>query len=334
MLDLRHAERIVIGLAGIVLIAATVVATVRVATGALAPGYTVTATFSATGQGLSDVSDVRIRGVEVGTVESVTLDVRGRAVVTMRLRPHVTVPRGTSAAIQPLSIFGPKFVSLDRSAAPAGAPALAAGASITDTTAPVELGDSVEELDRLLRAVDVTELATVVSTLSEGLSGVGEELGGVVAGSHTLAGELAGRRGQVDTLLSDGGRLAGRLADRGDDLVAIARDLNTVLPVIADRGPQLDRLLDDTAALSADLADVVAGHERDLDRLLRALERVSVPLRQRAPQLPAAVAALDGLFDLLGSVLNVEGAGGGLSAAVEGLLGGLQNPATGPGGGS
>ncbi len=174
----------------------------------------------------------------------------------------------------------------------------------------------------------------MVSTLSEGLSGVGGELGGVVAGSHTLAGELAGRRGQLRTLLSDGGRLAGRLADRGDDLLAIARDLNTVLPVIADRGPQLDRLLDDTTALSADLADVVAGHERDLDRLLRALERVSVPLRQRAPQLPAAVAALDGLFDLLGSVLNVGGPDGSLSAAVEGLLGGLQNPAAGPGGGS
>ncbi|XVQ09130.1 MlaD family protein [Spirillospora sp. CA-255316] len=59
------------------------------------------------------VTDVKVRGVTVGKVESVALAPDGRVRVRLRVERDVRVPRGAQARIDPVSIFGPKEISLD-----------------------------------------------------------------------------------------------------------------------------------------------------------------------------------------------------------------------------
>lgn len=76
-------------------------------------GYTVTAAFSSIA-GLSAGSDVRISGVKVGTVTSLTLDrTTYQALVHMSIDPGIKLPKDTSALVASESLLGGKFLAVE-----------------------------------------------------------------------------------------------------------------------------------------------------------------------------------------------------------------------------
>lgn len=99
---------VVLAVAGVFLVFA--MRTARVDTSS---GYPVTALFS-NANGLSPGSDVRIGGVKVGSVASVSLDPQTyQAVATLSLRDSVTLPTDTSATIRSESLMGGKYMALE-----------------------------------------------------------------------------------------------------------------------------------------------------------------------------------------------------------------------------
>lgn len=76
-------------------------------------GYEVTAAFTSIA-GLQSGSDVRISGVKVGTVSSLTLDpITYQAVVHMTVDRSVKLSKDTAAVIASESMLGGKFLSLE-----------------------------------------------------------------------------------------------------------------------------------------------------------------------------------------------------------------------------
>ncbi|MEK9755112.1 MAG: MlaD family protein [Rhodospirillaceae bacterium] len=63
--------------------------------------------------GLVAGSAVRLGGIKIGEVASMTLDSQYRAVVTFAIDPGVPLPTDTSAAIHTDGLFGGKFVVLE-----------------------------------------------------------------------------------------------------------------------------------------------------------------------------------------------------------------------------
>lgn len=117
-------------------------------------GVRVDAVFGRAGQGMDTNSPVKIRGITVGDVTAVSLNARGRAVVTMHLQSGVRLPRTVTASIEPTSVFGPKYVNLKPGPAEATGPYLPAGAVITSTEDPLDLSDTLGDAYRGLDAVD------------------------------------------------------------------------------------------------------------------------------------------------------------------------------------
>jgi phospholipid/cholesterol/gamma-HCH transport system substrate-binding protein len=75
-------------------------------------GYEVKATFLKVG-GLERGSDVRISGIDVGTVTGQTLNPETfQAQVTMSIEPHVVLPTDTQATIVSDGLLGGKYVNL------------------------------------------------------------------------------------------------------------------------------------------------------------------------------------------------------------------------------
>jgi len=75
-------------------------------------GYEVKATFLKVG-GLERGSDVRIAGIDVGTVTGQTLDpTTFQAQVTMSIEPGVVLPADTEASIVSDGLLGGKYVNL------------------------------------------------------------------------------------------------------------------------------------------------------------------------------------------------------------------------------
>ncbi len=100
----------------------------RVAAGG-ADESVISATFNRI-DGLNVGDPVRLGGIRIGVVDSVTLDPHFRAVVRMRLEGEVALPADTSAAIHTDGLFGSKFLVLE----PGGEEdTLASGSSIRFT---------------------------------------------------------------------------------------------------------------------------------------------------------------------------------------------------------
>ena len=106
-------------------------------------GYEVKATFTKVG-GLQPGSDVRISGINVGTVTQRILDPETyRAVVTLTIKSGVKVPEDTVATIGSEGLFGGKYVLLKPGQSKKS---LAAGDTIDNTEDYRTLEDQVGEI--------------------------------------------------------------------------------------------------------------------------------------------------------------------------------------------
>lgn len=89
--------------------------------------------------GLKPGATVEIAGVQVGNATDITLK-NNKAVLTLRLRPDITIPVDSSAAIRTRGLIGEKFVKITPGA---DDQMLAAGQEIDQT-------DSVVDLEELI----------------------------------------------------------------------------------------------------------------------------------------------------------------------------------------
>jgi len=135
----------VVGLVSLVFLGILSTVGLKAAFGYYDPGYELTASFEGAGQNLDDESVIKLRGVDVGRVESIDLGDDHRAVVRMHIDPDVEVPETTVAVIRPISIFGPKFIDLVPGRGEGEGPFLADGDEIERTRSSLELGDILGE---------------------------------------------------------------------------------------------------------------------------------------------------------------------------------------------
>ena len=164
-------------------------------------GTKLTAYFSRT-TGLYVGDDVRVLGVRVGEVDSITPGPK-HVTVTFTVDHGVDVPAKVKAAIVAPNLVTGRFVQL----APAyrSGPRLPAGSVIKDTAVPIEFDDVKAQLTRLAKALAPTAkdskgaLAGVVNTADKNLTGSAEQL-------HTMLHDLSLAS---DTLASSRGDLFG-----------------------------------------------------------------------------------------------------------------------------
>jgi len=262
------------------LIAAFVIVALAAAVGAVVwhsrvPTRRLVAHFGAT-VGINPGSDVRVLGVKVGDVVSVTPE--GRTVrVVMRYASRVPVPAGAMAVIVPPSVVSDRYVQL--TPAYSGGPTLADGADLPlDRTAvPLELDDVYRALDQFNQALGPKganadgALSDLVHTGASNLDGNGAALGGTVNGLSQVLSTL------------DSGR---------DDLFGTVADLQKFVTALAQSDEQVRRFNDQLAAVGDQLAgerDELAAAIRDL---ATALSDITSFVQDNREQLRADVSAL------------------------------------------
>ena len=96
--------------------------------------YRVYAEFSTVG-GLKEQASVTMAGVQIGTVERISLR-DGRALVAMNIHKEVPLEEDASANIRTQGLIGDKYISISPGASDK---LLKAGGKIMDTQAPVDL---------------------------------------------------------------------------------------------------------------------------------------------------------------------------------------------------
>ncbi|PRH75693.1 ABC transporter substrate-binding protein, partial [Streptomyces solincola] len=272
-----------VGLAGLLLLALLATAVYRI--DAFTGGTLYTADFTEAA-GLDEGDEVRIAGVAVGEVTSVSLD-GAKVKVAFEVAERTWIGDATTAAIAIKTLLGEKYLALD----PLGVSPQDPARRIPTgrTTSPLDvtqaftgLGETIDALDtdRLAESFeaisdtfansppDVRAAATGLSDLSRTVSTRDAQLAELLAGSRKLTTTLAGKKSSFELLLEDGSALLGELQARRDAihlLLTGARDLSTQLTGLVQDN---NRRIGPTLASLSRVTGVLSRNRDSLDRTL------------------------------------------------------------------
>ncbi|GAB09722.1 Mce family protein [Gordonia araii NBRC 100433] len=186
---------------------------------------------------------VKLRGVEVGRVESISEE-NGRAVLRLAISADQVsgIPGNVTADIKSNTIFGAKAVTL---VAPSEGPAgrLQAGAQIDGENVTVELNTVYQRLVNVLAQLQPDKLNAAVGAITTALDGNGDAIG----------------RG-IDSL----SKLLGKTNPHLDELTELINETSATMNLYADAMPNLMRTVDNAVFLGNTLVQNTA----NLDALL------------------------------------------------------------------
>jgi phospholipid/cholesterol/gamma-HCH transport system substrate-binding protein len=256
-----------IGLIGMVIILAGVLAILFFNRSFFNSGYDVTARFP-NAAGITKGSDVLVAGVPVGTVTAVK--VHGNSVdTTLSVNHSVQLPQHTAAAIEVETLLGVVDVTLEPISG--WQHPLRNGALITDTSVPTELYQLQNEGQKLLSASNTKALNSLVESLATITAGKQTQVAEIIKGLGALTSTVDQRSGQVSQLIDSANTLSSTLTAKDQELLSIIDNLNTVSTGLADHSSDLASLIANVDQMATQTNALVSGDTPALNGLLASL---------------------------------------------------------------
>jgi phospholipid/cholesterol/gamma-HCH transport system substrate-binding protein len=310
--------RVVLGLAGALFLISSGVILVDYGLGRYDGGYQLVAVFSKSAQGLDSSSDVKMRGVTIGGVKGISLQRDGKAKVTLKMRHGAHVPDTVAATIEPLSVFGAQYVSLDPGDHELSGPYLSGGSRITRTSISVAFTSVLSKADSVLSAVNAQDLMTIFQTFADSVGGLGPQLGHIIDNSSTLVDIAARHIPQTEQFLNDLAKLSNSLVNQIPSISATVNNLNQLLPVVSSRTDQLGAVLDQASSIAGQLSGYINGHRDSFAAFVDSAAAVLRVAYLQVPHFPDVFNLLNQFFGRVGDAVRLPGPGGVLIGALHG----------------
>ncbi|MFJ4574063.1 MCE family protein [Streptomyces sp. NPDC088846] len=267
---------------------------------------TVTVRTGSVGNEMHDNADVKLRGVVVGQVRSISADGAG-ARLTLAIEPGKLdrIPADVTAQMLPTTLFGERFVALVPPEAPSTQP-LRAGAVIPQdrSSNAIELEEVLDNVLPLLTAVKPEKLAATLGAVSQALEGRGEKLGDTLL---TLDAHLKKFNPQLPTLNADIKELVKVSKVYGDaapDVLDALTDFTTTSGTIAEQQAELADLYGSTTASAQDITSFLQENKDNLIRL-SATGRPTLELLARyADEFPCTLRTMAGFVPAMDKALG------------------------------
>ena len=276
----------VLGVAFLALLLLGVYATYAVFTKKFVDYVPVTLETSKIGLQLPALADVKVRGVIVGEVRQIDTEGDG-ARLELAIKPEKVdvIPANATARIQPKTVFGEKYVSLQIPDSPSTEP-ISAGTVITESEVSTELEKLLRDIYPFLRTVQPAELNYTLTALANALEGRGEKIG---ENFVVLDDYLKRTNPQLPALIEDF-RLLARVSDEYraamPDLARLLRNSVTTGNTLVQKEEKIQALFTDVAAFSSTSRDFLEANGENIIRL----GELSVPqlnlYEKYAPQYP------------------------------------------------
>jgi phospholipid/cholesterol/gamma-HCH transport system substrate-binding protein len=291
----EHRRLMYAGVAFMLVVAILVAFSIAIYQKVFTPVTMVTVKADRAGLQLPKYGDVRVHGVLVGQVRSVTQD-GSQAVIKLGLRPSAAkeIPDNVTVEIRPTTLFGQKYVSFVDPADPSGTP-LHDGSVIpaSRVTTNVELQQVLATLFPLLRSIRPGDLNSTLYALATALQGRGEQLGRTV---EQLDSYLAAMNQHLPTLRKDLQLLAdvsNTYALAAPDLVALLRNATTTARTVAQKQAQLSGFLTSMTKLSQVSTRVLTTNEQGIIRESALAEPLTGLLDTYSPEYTCLLQGLD-----------------------------------------
>jgi phospholipid/cholesterol/gamma-HCH transport system substrate-binding protein len=263
-------------------------------------GTTYYADFSEAG-GLKANDEVRIAGVRVGKVDSVSLD-GDQVKVAFRIDSGADFGNDTRAAIKVKTLLGAMYLSLE----PAGPGQLAGGSEIpvAHTSSPYDVVQAFSGLASRSQHINTHRLARSMTTLADLTRNTPKSFRHALAGVSALSTHLAARNQQIGTLLQNLRSVSGTLNARDQDIVGLMRDSQVLFRALDQRRTAIHNLLHSTSQLSVELTRLVRQSRGDLKPALTHLSSVVDVLNKDSDDLDQSLRLMAPFYRVFANTLG------------------------------
>ncbi|TCC58793.1 MCE family protein [Kribbella pittospori] len=237
---------------------------------------------------LNEHADVKLRGIIVGEVRSVSTD-GDEATVNLSLKPDQIgeISSAVSARILPKTLFGEKYVALVPPEGSEGRHIRAGDVISRDKTAVgIEIEKVLNDALPLLQAVDPADLNATLNTLATALEGRGAELGGTLTQLDGYLKKLNPSVPKLMDALTKLTQVSELYGDATPDLVRALRNLTITGNTVVEKQAQLQKFFVDVQGLSSTTNTFLKQNEDKVIRLGEVSRPVLDLLERYSPEVP------------------------------------------------
>jgi phospholipid/cholesterol/gamma-HCH transport system substrate-binding protein len=209
--------------------------------------------------------DVRVLGVDVGTVTDVR-NVADGVEITFRIEDsEVKLPADVNGAVVPSSLLGERYIQLFP--AYTGGPQMAEGGliPISRTAVPSEPDELLTSLQDYLGALDQEAVTAFVENAAEILEGNGENLNRLLEGAAGVVGTLASKRDDLADLIVEFNKVTLALGSRQEALGRLIQTYNDVASTLTNNRTALEGTVTGLNTAAFQLASLLLEHRDALD---------------------------------------------------------------------
>ena len=209
--------------------------------------------------GVNKGDDVRISGVRVGSVKSIEIEDRTRALITFTVEDDTSVYRSTHATIRYRNLVGQRYIALttdigDTSVLPEGGTI-----PVAQTSPALDLTVLFNGFKPLFQALSPADLNKLSYEIVQVFQGEGGTLEGLLANTAEITNTLAARDQVISELIDNLNQVLAHIGNRDKQLSQLLSTFRTFVGGLKkDRKPILDSLTQ-ISNLSVQTADLVSG---------------------------------------------------------------------------
>jgi phospholipid/cholesterol/gamma-HCH transport system substrate-binding protein len=243
--------------------------------------------------GVTKGDDVRIAGVKVGSVKSIEIVDRTRALVTFAVEDEAQLTTATHAQIRYRNLVGQRYISLAQQGSDNG-DELAGGDTIpVARTSPAldltVLFNGFKPLFQALSPQDINQLSYEIVQVFQGEGGTVE---GLLAHTASVTKTLADRDEVIGELIDNLNETLATIGDRDKQFSALVVNLKNLVSGLADDKDALLGSLDSISALSVETADLVKGIRKPFVNDIKGLRGVAGNLAKNKGELDRTLQVL------------------------------------------
>ncbi|RJQ69447.1 MCE family protein [Pseudonocardiaceae bacterium YIM PH 21723] len=297
---LHPVARRLYGLGLILLIVGFLATTIMIYNGDFKKVALVTMHTDRVGNGLTPQSDIKVRGLLVGTVQKVTTKGEG-AEVQLAMEPDKLnmVPQNAVARLLPKTLFGERYVDLIIPDNPSAA-RLAAGDTVLQDQSKkaIELERALDSLMGLLTAVKPEKLAATLGAMATALDGQGKTFGQTLVSLDKYLGEFNKSIPDLKKDISGFADLANNYNDIAPDLIAALTNATTTSKSIVEQRQQLSDSLTSLTSASLSLDNFLKANGGNLIQVLDKNRDTFAILNKYSPEYPCVFHDLASVKDI------------------------------------
>jgi phospholipid/cholesterol/gamma-HCH transport system substrate-binding protein len=264
--------RALTGLATVVVLAAIVAVAVGLFQGSFTESVPITVLSSRAGLVMNVDAKVKMRGVQVGKVDSIESRPNGQAALHLAMYPsdlHL-IPANVLVDITAPTVFGAKFVDLVPPAEPS-ARSLHAGQVLDSQHVTVEINTVFQQLTSVLGTLDPGKLNETLGAVSQALSGRGEKIGQAFSDLDSLLAKFDPSLSALSHDIAVSAPVFNAYADAAPDLVKTVDNSVKISQTIVDEQHNLDALLISAIGLADVGNDVLSANRTPLTNVFHLL---------------------------------------------------------------